>query len=350
MDDGTVLWDATDPLAPFSRPAFYRMPIEGNYPTGIGNSQDILVWSYAPLRDATTGESGSTFAFQLPFNFVADLGTDLLTITTLVATVGWRSTSPPLLTAGGLQLFWPVSRGQFRSWVNARFNAVSTGEASFDRANPSFLAAQCTPVADNERMPTIVCAGGAAAQFFCMNASDISTDAIWSVRVAGKILSNPIFSTEGDRIYFAQDRGVITAANAQTGENFFETSTGVPLLSNFALSEDGSALYYGDQVGNVVAWKVAEPAESPTEAPVAAPTETEMPTTDSFSETSAPSAGATTAPTVTPRVEPPTPRLPTSATPTVKPVAPTESPMTSGACHATVVSVIAASVIAAALF
>jgi hypothetical protein len=77
-------------------------------------------------------------------------------------------------------------------------------------------------------------------------------------------------------------------------------------VSNFALSEDGSDLFYGHQIGDVVAWRVAEPEVPSTEAPV---TETESPTMISGSETFVPSAGATTAPTVTPRVESPLPRL-----------------------------------------
>jgi hypothetical protein len=206
--------------------------------------------------------------------------------------------------------------------------------------------------------PTIVCAGGADSQFVCMDPADISLGAIWSVSVAGLILSDPIFSTEGDRVYFAQDRGVITAANPQTGDIFYEMSTGVPLVSNFALSEDGSVLYYGDQIGSVVAWKVAEPAVSPTEAPVSEPTVapvvsgTKTPTvtgeTAAPTVTAGPTAGPTTA---SPRVEPTT-RLPTAASPTVSPVAkPTAPPTTSGAPHATfVVSMIAASIIAAAFF
>jgi hypothetical protein len=355
-NDGAVLFDTTDPVGPFSRPAFYRTPIEGNYSAGKGNNQDILVWSYAPTPDATTGQTGSTFAFQLPFNYVADLGPDLLTVTTLLATVGWRSTHPPLIAAGGFQMFWPVSRGQFRSWVNTRFNALSTGTVAFDRGNPSFLAPPSTPAVDNEMAPTILCAGGADSQFVCMDPADISLGAIWSVSVAGLILSDPIFSTQGDRVYFAQDRGVITAANPQTGDIFYEMSTGVPLASNFALSEDGSVLYYGDQIGSVVAWKVAEPAVSPTEAPASEPTVapvvagSEMPTVTG--ETAAPTvtAGPTVGPTTSPRVEPTT-RLPTAASPTVSPVAkPTAPPTTSGAPHATVfVSMIAASVIAAAV-
>jgi hypothetical protein len=348
-NDGAVLFDTTDPVGPFSRPAFYRMPIEGNHGAGKGNNQDILVWSYAPTPNATTAQTGSTFAFQLPFNYVADLGPDLLTVTTLLATVGWRSTHPPRIAAGGFQMFWPVSRGQFRSWVNTRFNAVSTGSAAFDRGNPSFLAPPSTPAVDNEMTPTILCGGGAGPQFVCMNPANITLGAISSVSVAGLILSDPIFSTEGDRVYFAQDRGIITAANPRTGDIFYEKSTGVPLASNFALNEDGSVLYYGDQIGNVVAWKVAEPVISPTEAPVSEPTlapvvaGTEMPTV---------TAGTTAGPTtMSPRIEPTT-RLPTAASPTVSPIArPTSPPTVSGAPHVTFVfSVIAASIIAAAVF
>jgi hypothetical protein len=104
-------------------------------------------------------------------------------------------------------------------------------------------------------------------------------------------------------------------------------------VSNFALSKDGSDLFYGDQISNVVAWRVAEPAVPSMEAPV---TETKSPTTTSGSKTFVPSAGAMTAPTVTPRIESP------PATPPVDLVGPTE--LTSGACHAPVVSLIAASI------
>jgi outer membrane protein assembly factor BamB len=352
--DGTVLFDTTDPVGPFSRPAFYRKPIEGNFGTGKGNNQDILVWSYAPTPNATTAQTGSTFAFQLPFNYVADLGADLLSVTTLLATVGWRSTHPPRIAAGGFQMFWPVSRGQFRSWVNTRFNALSNGDAAFDRGYPAFLAPLSTPAVDNEMTPTILCAGGADSQFVCMNSANITLGAIWSVSVAGLILSDPIFSTEGDRVYFAQDRGAITAANPRTGDFFYEKSTGAPLASNFALSKDGSVLYYGDQIGNVVAWKVAEPVVFPTEAPTVAPTvtESEMPTVTGETVAPAVTSGPTAGPTTrSPRVEPTT-RLPTAASPTVSPVArPTAPPTVSGASHVTsVVSVIAASILAAAVF
>lgn len=245
-------------------------------------------------------------------------------------------------------MFWPVSRGQFRSWVDTKFNAVSTGSAAFDRGNPSFLAPPSTPAVDNDMTPTVLCAGGADSQFVCMDPANITLGAIWSVSVAGLIMSDPIFSTQGDRVYFAQDRGVISAANPQTGDVFYEMSTGVPLVSNFALSEDGSVLFYGDQIGNVVAWKVAEPAAVvPTEAPSTIG-ETEMPT-----GTAAPITSAS--PTTTPRVEQPTTRLPTAASsPTVSPVATTKPtlPTTSGAAPVAtfVVSMIAASIVASAFF
>ena len=350
-NDGAVLFDTIDPVGPFSRPAFYRMLIEGNY------HKDILVWSYAPSPDAITAQTGSTFAFQLPFNYVSNFGSNL-TVTTLLDTVGWRSTHPPRIAAGGFQMFWPVSRGQFRSWVNTRFNALSTGSAAFDRGSPSFLAPPSTPAVDNEMTPTILCAGGAGPQFVCMNSANVTLGAVWSVSVAGLILSDPIFSTKGDRVYFAQDRGVITAANPRTGDIFYEKSTGVPLVSNFALSADGSVLYYGDQIGNVVAWNVAEPVISPTDVPLSEPTfapmvaMTEMPTVTGEAAAPAVTAGPTAGPTTMSRVEP-TVRLPTAASPTVSPVArPTSPPASnSGAPLVTfAVSVIAAIIVAAVIF
>ena len=106
---------------------------------------------------------------------------------------------------------------------------------------------------------------------------------LWTL--AGLIVSNPLFSTEGDRVYFAEDRGVIFSVDPQTGDKYFEKSTGAPLVSNFALSNDGAFLYYGDQIGTVVAWKVAEEAIPPTPAPVP-----DLPWLQRWTESMAPSA------------------------------------------------------------
>lgn len=351
--DGAVLFDMTDTNGPFSPPGIYHSPIEGNFAAGRGNDQDLLMWSYAPTPDATTGQSGSVFAFQLPFNYVQDLGTEILEVSTVIATVGWRSTTPPLLTGvGGLQLFWSVSRSQFRAWVNTRFSASSSGSAAFNRGSPSFLAPQNTPAVDDEMTPATLCAGTAGPEFVCMDATDINTGSLWSIDLAGLILANPLFSTQGDRVYFAEDRGVIFSVDPQTGDKYFEKSTGVPLTSNFALSDDGAFLYYGDQIGNVVAWKVAEEAVPPTPAPVAAPTasptkeESSMAPSSEAQDTSAPTESPpTAAPPTNPRNEPSAP-TPTAAPPTNAP--PTE-PETSGACRVAVVSTVLVGAAVAAL-
>lgn len=197
-ENGEVLWDVTDTTGPFSQAGFYRNPLEGNFGAGRGNTNDLAVWSHAPTPQATTGESGSMFAFQLPFNYVPDLGTDVLAVTTLIPIVEWRSTNPPLLTAFGQQLFWPVTRAQLRAWVNTRFTSTASASVSFERGQPSFLAPQCTPAVDNSNTPSIVCTGGADSQFICMNSADLTE--LWTLDVAGLVLSDPIFSTEGDRV------------------------------------------------------------------------------------------------------------------------------------------------------
>jgi outer membrane protein assembly factor BamB len=352
--DGAVLYETTDANGPFSPPGFYRMPIEGNYNAGRDNNQDILVWGYADEPDATTGEQGSVFAFQLPFNYIGDLDVRPLEVTTLVATTGWRSSAPPLLTAGGQQLFWPVSRSQFRSWVGTRFSASASGSASFERGIPSFLAPQTTPAVDNSTTPTIVCSGTAGLEFVCMNAADINTGAIWSMTLAGLVLSNPIFSTEGDRVYFAEDRGVIFSVDPQTGDKYFEKSAGAPLDSNFALSNDGAFLYFGDHLGTVVAWKVAEEAIPPTSASVAEPTmaptvEESMAPSAVDQDTAVPTPLSTTATAPTaPRADEPTtspPPPPTPVTPTDAP--PTPTPATSGVTSFAVTSTMPVGAIAA---
>jgi hypothetical protein len=184
-----------------------------------------------------------------------------------------------------------------------------------------------------------------------MNAADINTGAIWSMTLAGLVLSNPIFSTEGDRVYFAEDRGVIFSVDPLTGDKYFEKSTGAPLDSNLALSNDGAFLYFGDQLGTVVAWKVAEEVIPPTPASVSEPTmaptvEESMSPSTVNQDTAVPTPLSTTATAPTaPRADEPTASPPTPVTPTDAP--PTPTPATSGVTSFVVTSTMLVGAIAA---
>jgi hypothetical protein len=101
---------------------------------------------YADEPDATTGQQGLVFSFQLPFNYVGNMDDHPLEVMMLILTIHWCSSVPPLLlTAGGQQLFWSVSCSQFHSWVDTQFSVSASGSASFDHGIPYSLLPKPVP-------------------------------------------------------------------------------------------------------------------------------------------------------------------------------------------------------------
>ena len=285
--DGTSIFTYDDTSAPFSPMGFYPDPSPGgNYPVGTGNTNSVAIWSNKPTPTATEGESGGTFAFQMPPS--TSVGTPSVTVLVASPNIAWRSTAPPLLAAMGQEMFWCVSRSQLK-------------------------AAPYTPAVNNMETPSLVCGGAADSSFSCMEPVGDPYTLSWTNNFTGVIAADPLFSTGGDRIYYVPDDGIFYSVNPEDGTEFWNAPTTVIIEANFALTSDGAYLFLGDTTGNILAWQVAEselgtvttpPGSSPTgetgmpvESPSSGP-ETEMPTMTE-APASTPGAPSPTAPSPT---------------------------------------------------
>jgi hypothetical protein len=345
-EKGAALLSRINTVAPYAPTGIIINPVGGSFEGGDKNERDVIIWSYMPTPDATAVGPGRTFAFQLTSDYSDGGSTADLDIKVLLPEVSWQSTTAPLIVAKGLSMYWSVSRSQLRAWVstpNATNSTVSTPNATnstdgsfdqdrthsvdFDTGNPSFLAPFVKPIVDNESTPKVLCVGAANEEFFCMHAENLTT--IWSESTDSLIKTEARFSTNGDRVYFIEEDGILHAFNTTSGNEFFKEALDAPVRSNFDLSIDGALLYYGDEAGNVFALQLADstlpPVMPATRAPIVAPTPSSPPTPTRASGSPATGSPATGSPA--------------TGSPTRFPISLPPAP-TSGALQMTVVSMI----------
>mmetsp|Transcript_13067 Transcript_13067/g.23681 ORF Transcript_13067/g.23681 Transcript_13067/m.23681 type:complete len:511 (-) Transcript_13067:207-1739(-) len=264
----TVIYTTEVTEGPFGPFGFYPSPFPGgNYGAGAGNTNDLAVWGLKPSPSATGGENGGVWAFQMPPTTA--LGGP--NVTKIVETTSWRHTSPPLIANMGQWAYWLVSRSAIRAWYSSPWTVGADGEYSFDRGVPSFKAAPYTP-ASNGDVPTIMCGGPADASFACMDATNIVPSEeggapLWSVNTTGTgVYGDPVMSPDYSRVYWADNAGLVSSADPNTGMDGWTAPAGVILEANPVLSSDGGRLFFADVTGIIACWDVAE-----TTLPVPAP-------------------------------------------------------------------------------
>lgn len=252
----TVAYTFSTTDGPFGPFGFTKDPFPGgNYGAGAGNTNDMAIWGFKPSPGASSGELGSVWAFQMPP--ATSVGGPAAM--QLIPETVWRYTAPPLLANAGQYLYWFISRSQLRAWYRSPFSGGADGRYGFDRGNPPFKAAPYTPAVDNNDNPTIMCGGPANPEFACFNATNINAEGpLWSVPTTGNgVFGDPIFSPLGDRVYWTDNGGVVSAADGATGTVWWTAPTGVSLEANHELSRDGTLLFFADTVGNIACWEVA---------------------------------------------------------------------------------------------
>jgi hypothetical protein len=294
--------DATQPYGPLG---IYHNPIQGAYEGGLGNTNDILLWSYQPKPGETTIDNGGSFAFQFPFP-----ASEPMAIKTLlpnnernIPAPDWQVVSAPAITNQGLTCYFTVSRSEFRVWngevgtkgsyFDRRASANQRGfEAGFPRSTPG----QTTVALSSDPVEPQIFSGVASKFFVSM---DYQLNILWENPTFSTVMAEGRVSPDDERVYYAEQNGIMYSALTSDGTLNWEVPIGSFTYSEFSLSPDGDYLFYGDTLGNVVAWKIAAPP--PTEAPSTFPT---------------------TVPSASPSVAP----VPSTDTPTGMPSAATEAP------------------------
>jgi hypothetical protein len=275
---------------PFSPPGIYHNPAEGYYDGGQGNTNDLVIWSFAPKPLESQVGVGAAFVFQFPIGYVApneadarqadqdgddqdDFARRLFWIMLGDDVKDWQAISAPVLTNMGRSLYWSVSRSQFRGWIGssssgvARFNRGRTGGPTFGRGSPRYAACPNTPALSSSTTEPMIFAGTAANEFVKMDYL-MKNDTYILRNTASKVSAKAIVSPDDLYVYFTEFTGVLHQASTEDlVDNWNLTNIGVQ-DGEFAMTSDGSMIIVGDVTGNVQAFQVAPlPAKAPTFAP-----------------------------------------------------------------------------------
>jgi hypothetical protein len=317
-ETGEVFYQFNDDVQPFSPPGIYHNPTQGNYVGGEGNTNDILVWANKPMPGEDTIDEATTnaasFAFQFPIGFdgLTNVGVEAII---LLNWTNWQAIAPPTIVNQGDSMYWGVSRSNIEGWFGGdreRFDTPGTSRVGYDRAsvyNRDWPASQ--PVWSKMTYSNVggmeMVFGGTAG--FQLAALTGAMEPVWNVTLISRILADPKVSPGGDILWAIEEEGIVHAYSAMNGDEeelLDYAATPSNVVAGYDLTEDGSILYFADEIGIVRGIRVAESA--PTPPPTSAPPTTPGP------------AMAPVAPTT------PSPQMAPAAAPV--PTAPTSTPIT----------------------
>jgi hypothetical protein len=260
---------------PFGAIGYYWSPIEGNFPGGELNTNDVFIWSFNTnlnLNNGTVGTPG-VFAFQLPTNPMAPPN-----VTLVVGDRDYQSKLPPILTDGGLSMYWSLSRSRVYAWVgdgSGRLDFTTNGIANvfYDRGVPPSSAADAPPTLSNANGTAGFIVGPTASnQIFRLDRNFSDTPGT-TVPTAAVITSRLLVSPDDMFVYYASPAPDSTLY--QLDSTTLATVWALPLSGgisgDIAMTINGARVIVADISGAVTAFTVAT-AEP--ETPIAAPAPT----------------------------------------------------------------------------
>ena len=268
--DTAQLVSASTPLAPiyqqsnstnpFSPLGYYHRPVRGNYyrPGSRLNYNDMLVWGFETAMNQTVVGTGQIFGFQLPTDG------NPLEYFLLGAAQGFQSSTPPVLTNGGLSMYWSTTRGQTMCWVNQQFDHSRTNFFGFARGSPAYIGARAPPtLASDAEFPKLF-GPGASASIWSANAYLNVTN---EVKVAAVVSSRVAISPDHSYVYYADQSGGVGALTFDTLNTSWTLQNSNPIEADIALSTDGTMLFIGDTTGLISAYTVATGSMAPHTSP-----------------------------------------------------------------------------------
>jgi len=270
--DTAQLVSASTPLAPiyqqsnstnpFSPLGYYHRPVRGNYyrPGSRLNYNDMLVWGFETAMNETVVGTGQIFGFQLPTDG------NPLEYFLLGGKQGFQSSTPPVLTNGGLSMYWAITRGQTVCWVNQQFDHSRTSYFGFARGSPAYIGARAPPtLASDSEFPKLF-GPGASASIWSANAYLNVTN---EVKVAAVVSSRVAISPDHSYVYYADQSGGVGALTFDTLNVSWTLTNSAPIEADIALSTDGTMLFTGDTTGLITAYTVATGSMAPHTSPPA---------------------------------------------------------------------------------
>jgi hypothetical protein len=341
---------------PFGAVGYYWSPVEGNYPEGALNTNDIFIWNFDTNLVKTNGTVGTglVFVFQMPTNPMTALNV------TIVGDVrDFQAKLPPIITDNGLSMYWSVTRSRTYAWMGDGTNRLDFGTNGIE--NVGFTRGSESKAASADAPPTLSHANGtegfvvgptANTEIFRLNRNFSDTPGV--VITTPTVISSRLLVSPDDMfVYYATqspDNSLYQVeSTALTQVWVLPLAAGIE--GDIAMSKNGASIIVADSAGAVTSFIVATagptapPVAAPMSAPVGTPVPGGTPTTTPPSSTMVPSEVTSPVPSVTPPTGGSTPTAPLSR-PVAAPVRPPSSPTASGAVSQFLFSKVSATILA----
>jgi hypothetical protein len=268
---------------PFSPIGFYHNPTAGWYDGGANNTNDVFFFAWDTPRTATAiaETDGQVFVFQFPMEYIGD--GQGLGFAPMGSRTDFHTTTGPVLTNGGLSMYWTVSKATTDCYLGeaplARtyFSRGRTGRATFDRADrpaPAYQGPRAQVTLSSDPVQPMVYGVGAAPQIWSMS-YDYSN---MNVATTPDLVSSRLMLTQDQQfiIYATQatvstDGGVHMVPVSNLGQLEWTVNVTGGVYGDIALNGRGTIVYAADVLGQISAFQFGENLAA-TPAPTLAPT------------------------------------------------------------------------------
>jgi hypothetical protein len=293
---------------PFGAVGYYWSPVEGNFPGGELNTNDVFIWSFDTNLKLTNDSSVGTsqvFGFQFPTNPLSTLN-----VTFINGDRDYQAKTAPVITDDGLSMYWSVSRSKVYGWIGdgsgrTDFTTNGVNNFAFTRNTMPFSASALTqPSLSNSTGPDGFVVGTSAANEIWVTDRNF-TNAPTVVTTAAVVSTRLLVSPDDMFVYFATpspDSSLYQVSSTGLTE-VWKLSLSGGIVGDIAQTLNGARIIVADTAGTVTAFSVATadealmPISAPpvaptadTGAPAASPTVSGPPVTTGPSETAGPSS------------------------------------------------------------
>jgi hypothetical protein len=208
---------------PFSDVGFFHNPSEGWYESsnnvGLGNTNDIFVWMTDTNKKilGTTGDPVAGEAVLYFFQFPIDYQPGSNASSTIdVAISGGNTSRPyqsntrPILTNFGRSMFWAMTRGEVRSWVDREFTRGHSNMTSLGRGDPAYISPRAPPTLSSNPVQPMVFGVGSANLVW---KTDFSLGSLITVATDTTVSSRIAITPDDSFVFYGTDSGELYMAS-----------------------------------------------------------------------------------------------------------------------------------------
>jgi hypothetical protein len=260
---------------PFGAVGYFHSPTEGNFPEGVGNTNDLFMWSAATPANATTVGDGQLFAFQKPMVNPLAINATELSVTLVGNGTQFQAPNAPVFSNGGYLMYISAMQSTLRYWAGSgfprdQFDRGSKASKGFERGLPKYIAARAPPTVDSDPTAPRVYGPSAFSEIFGCS-TDISDciQAATPAPLSNKVLVSPdkkyVYYGVGDALTQVLGSSLAKVWNVTLG-----TGMNTKIEGEIAQSVSGRVIYVPVTAGVLYAYQVMANSTAPTSPPLEA--------------------------------------------------------------------------------